>query len=199
MRQVLIISTILFLSLPVFSQDTIKPFNAIGLSALLPWVNNYSYFDYETNSPAHKSGFIGIGVSAFYKSGINKFSLNFGLTGSLPVPIGPYDYASDSKRSDILSIFMEGLYHRMIKGRFNFISGLNFIEYRYDYINGLDTSVYYSKYDKTMGLTIGSEYRFSRNSSVAILYRPTILNLGQSGYRHLISLELRFDFNFWKF
>ena len=199
MKHSFIFGILLVLSCQSISQDSIKPIKSIGVSALLPWVNNYSYYDYESQSSTTKSGFIGVGVSVFYKSGKNKFSLNFGLTGSLPYPIGPYDYAANSKRTDIQSIFLEGLYHRKITGRINIISGLNLIEYRYDYINGLDTSIYYSKHDNTTGLTIGGEYCFTKNSSVALLYRPTIRNFGQSGYRHLISLELRFEFNFWKF
>jgi len=188
------------LTVPFFaiSQNKQKQPGAIGVTASLPWVNNYSYYNYNLKKSSSKSGFVGLGASVFYKTGKNKFSLNFGFTGDLPVPVGAFDYGKEGTRASILTNFWEGLYHRRLFHRVNILAGLNYIKYRFNFTSYVDSLPSYSKFDKTIGLTIGSEYRFSRNSSIALFYRPTIISLDQKQYRHLISLDARFDINVWR-
>jgi hypothetical protein len=180
------------------SQDRQKQTKAIGVTASLPWVNNYSYYDYDLNHSSSKSGFVGLGASAFYKTGKSKFSLNFGFTGDLPAPIGAFDYGKEGTRTNILSNFWEGLYQRNLFERANIIAGINYVKYRFNFTSYVDTLPSYSIFDKTIGLTIGSEYRFSKTFSVALFYRPTIIPLDEEHYRHLLSLDARFDINLWR-
>lgn len=198
MKQLLLLSFISTLPFLGMSQDKSKQSKAVGVTASLPWVNSYSYYDYDLKKPSTKSGFIGLGASAFYKTDKNKFSLNFGFTGDLPVPMGPFDQANEGTRTNILSSFWEGLYHRNLFNRVNLITGLNYTKYRFNFTSFVDTLPSYSKFDKSIGLTIGSEYRFSKNSSVVLFYRPTIISFDKKQYRHLISLDFRFDINLWK-
>ncbi|MEP7318284.1 MAG: hypothetical protein ABI921_06075 [Panacibacter sp.] len=182
--------TIPFLSV---SQNTTTLPKAIGITASLPWVNSYSYYDYDSKKSSAKSGFIGLGASAFYKTGKNKLSLNFGFTGDLPVPIGPFDQANEGTRTNIFSTFWEGLYHRNLFYKVNLITGLNYVNYHFNFTSFVDSLPSFSKFDKSIGFTIGSEFRFSKNSAVALFYRPTIISLNKKQYRHLISLDLGFS------
>jgi hypothetical protein len=197
MRQLLFLTFVLTTPFTGMSQDK-KGQKAIGVTAALPWVNNYSYHNYELQKSSSKSGFVGLGASAFYKTGKDKFSLNFGFTGDLPAPIGAFDYGKEGTRTNILSNFWEVLYHRNFLHRVNMIAGLNYVKYDFNFTSFVDTLPSYSKFDKTLGLTVGSEYRFSRNSSIALFYRPAIISFDLKQYRHLISLDARFDINLWK-
>lgn len=179
------------------SQDE-KQFKAIGVTASLPWVNSYSYKDYQLQNTSSRSGFAGLGASVYYKSGKNKFSLNYGFTGSLPAPIGAVDYGKEGTRTNIVSNFLEGIIHKNVAEKLNIIAGANYVKYRFDFISYVDTMPSYSISDKTLGLTIGAEYRFNRIFAIAIFYRPTIVSLDNKKYRHLISLDARFDINLWK-
>lgn len=198
MRQLLILSFVLTIPFLSKSQDAQGLPRAVGVTLSLPWINSYSYYDYDLQQSSSKSGFVGLGASAFYKTAKSKLSLNFGFTGDLPVPLGAFDYGKEGTRTNILSSFWEGLYHRNLFGRVNLVGGLNYVKYRFNFTSYVDTLPSYSTFDKTIGLTVGSEYRFSKNSSIALLYRPTIISLDRKGYRHLISLDARFDINLWR-
>ena len=86
-------------------QNKQKQPGAIGVTASLPWVNNYSYYNYNLKKSSSKSGFVGLGASVFYKTGKNKFSLNFGFTGDLPVPVGAFDMEKKEQEQASLPIF----------------------------------------------------------------------------------------------
>ena len=180
------------------SQDKQEQRRSIGVTASLPWVNNYSFYDYDQKRSSSKSGFAGLGASVFYKTGENKFSLNFGFTGDLPAPIGAFDYGKQGTRTNILSTFGEVLYHRNVFDKLSIIAGLNYVRYRFNFTSYVDTLPSYSTFDKTSGITVGSEYRFSQTFSLALLYRPTIVSFDLKQYRHLISLDARFDINVWR-
>ena len=190
-----IILTIPFLAM---SQDRQKQPKSVGITAALPWVNHYFYYDYDLAKSSSKSGFVGLGASAFYKTGKNKFSFNFGFTGDLPAPIGAFDYAKEGTRTNIFSTFGEVIYHRNVFGKLNIIAGLNYVRYRFNFMSYVDTLPSYSTFDKTLGVTAGSEYRFNKTFSVAFFYRPAIVCFDLKHHRHLISLDARFDINVWK-
>ena len=109
----------------------------------------------------------------------------------------PY-YGKDGTRTNILSTFGEVIYHRNVFGKFNIIAGLNYVRYRFNFTSYVDTLPSYSIFDKTLGITVGSEYRFSKVFSVGLLYRPTIVSFDLEQYRHIISLDARFDINVWR-
>jgi hypothetical protein len=170
----------------------------IGITASLPWVNNYRYYDHDLNKPSSKTGFVGLGIAAFYKTGKNKYSLNCSFHNDLPAPVGAFDYSQEGTRTNILSTVMEALYTKNLFNRINIIAGINYVRYRFNltsYVNGLPS---YSNLDRTAGLTIGTGYYFSKNSCLALLYRPAIISFDKNQYWHLISLHLRFDFSLWK-
>jgi hypothetical protein len=198
MKHPLALSIILAIPFFALSQDNQKQLRSIGITASLPWVNNYSYYNYNQGQSSSKSGFIGIGASLFYKTGKNKLSLNFGLTGDLPAPMGPFTYGKVGTRTNILATFREMLYHRKAVGKFSIIAGMNYVKYRFNFTSYEDSLPSYSIFDKTIGITSGCEYRFSKIFSLALLYRPTIISLDFKRYRHLISLDARFDIYLWK-
>ena len=187
----------LLLSPALMSQDYTYR-KAIGLTASLPWINNYSYYSYDLQKRASKSGFMGLGGAVFYQTKENKFSLNYGFTGSLPAPMGPIDFGKDAPRTNIISNFFEGLFHRRLSDRISLIGGLNLVKYRFDFISNADSIPNYSMYDDTFGLTIGGQYHFTEVFSLALFYRPAFINENMKIYRHLVSLDARFDINLWK-
>jgi len=194
MRKIWLISGCLFASM-AFGQETKKEPLGFGITVSFPWVNQYYFYDYQTAKDASKAGFVGLGAALFLGNEKRKFSINAGLTGDLPVPIGPMDFAKEGDRASISTNFIEGLYHHNLGGRFNIIGGANFTYYNYNYIN-YDTDTSYQQHDHTLGLTLGTEYRFTRVFSLAFFYRPALIMLNQPQYRHLFSLDARFDINF---
>lgn len=180
------------------SQDTIKPPAAFGITVSLPWVNNYAYYNYESNKRATKSGFVGLGASAFYKTGDHKFSLNYGFTGDLPVPMGAFDYGKEGTRTNIRAWFWEALYHRSIFERVNIITGLNYVKYRFTFSSYVDMIPSYTIDDPTIGVTLGAEYTYMKHSTIAVFYRPNLVSFDKKQYRHIISADARFDIYLWR-
>jgi len=198
MRHFIFLSTLLTIPFFAISQGSHEQPGAIGITASLPWVNNYSYYDYDQKNSSSRSGFVGLGASVFYKTSKNKFSLNFGFTGDLPAPMGTFDYRKEGTRTNILSNFWEGLYHRRLLDKLKVITGFNYVKYRFNFSSYVNTLPSYSTSDRTLGITAGSEYQFSKTFSVALLYRPTIISLDLKQYRHVISLDARFDIDVWR-
>ena len=193
MKYLIVLITLFFFCSLSFGQK--KPFEkAVGMTISLPWINNYSYYDYGNYGPnkiRSVSGFLGIGGSFFYKKGKNKYSLNGGLTSvflfSFPVGGG----------STITAQYLEAIVHHNYYKKLNYIVGLNFSNY-YEYEVIEDPTHSFSHNDATIGLTLGQEYQFSRTFSLALFYRPAILSFETKSYRHIISLDARFNINFWK-
>lgn len=198
MKQFLLFNILLTISLTGISQITAKSTKALGVTISLPWMNNYVYHDYETSNSSSKFGFVGIGGSVFYKIDKNKVSINIGLTGDLPVPIGPFDYEKQGTKTSIQSSFLEMLYHKYLFKRVKVIAGVNHLNYKFNFTNYEDSSLSYLIADRTIGATLGGEFYFSKNSSVALFYRPAIISSDLKQYRHLLSLDFRFDIPLWK-
>ena len=186
--------------LPVsgFTQTKKKPLRTAGVTLSFPWVNSYRFYNYYTQEAASNTGFVGLGGSAYYKPGKNKFSLNGCFTGDLPVPIGPFDYGKTGTRSNIKAFTWEALYHRSIYKHLYTIVGLNYVRYQFDFTSYVDSLPSFSRFDKTFGVTAGIEYYFTERFSAALFYRPAIVSLDTKQYRHLISLDARIDVNFWR-
>jgi hypothetical protein len=186
---------IVFVSSAVFGQESNQSF---GLTLSFPWANNYSFYAYDLKKTDSKSGFMGAGISFFYKEGKHKFSLNTGVTADIFAPLGPIDYAHEGTRSHISSRFAEILYHRNIFNRINLIGGIHVMNYHFRFISYVDTLPSYTQDDQVLGLTAGAEYQFGRNFYLAIIYRPSLIAFDERHYRHLLSLDARFDINIWK-
>jgi hypothetical protein len=198
MRHPILLNLILILPLPGIGQDNFTKKASAGLTISCPWINNYSFYDYDLKKSSSKSGFTGLGASIFYKTGKNKISLNFGFTGDLPAPVGAFDYGHEGTRTNIGSIIMEVLYHQKVYHKLNIIAGLNAVNYRFNFTSYVDSIPSYIKRNKTIGLTIGTEYLFSRNFALSLFYRPALVMPGTKQYRHVISLDARFDINIWR-
>jgi hypothetical protein len=168
-----------------------------GITFSMPWGNLYSYHDYEKAGPATKGGFVGLGLSWYYRKNKNKYSVNTGFTGDLPAPMGPISFGKTGTRSSISSIFVETNFHHSIYKRVGFITGVNYVTYKYyfiDYDNGIELF----KYDPSLGLTAGLEYLSKRSFALAIFYRPALVTFRTKQYWHVLSMDLRFDFPVWK-
>lgn len=198
MKPYLSLCLVMIAPLLCLSQHSSRRTGEAGLTASLPWVNNYVYHNYEQGGSSSKSGFFGLGLAGFYKSGPNKFSLNFAVTGDLPVPIGAFDYGKEGTRSNILAYVWEGLYHRQLLTRMNIIAGPHYINYRYSCISYVDSLPSYAIFDKTYGMSMGCEYIFKSKLTVALFYRPTLVSLTTKQYRHLLSLDARLDVKVWR-
>lgn len=193
----LLLLVLLMLSINAVSQRR-TPKSAFGATLSFPWINNFSYYDYNRGKPYFKSGFTGISASAFYKNEKQKISLSLGLLGSLPVPMGPYDVELKNY-THLFSSFLEATYHHRISPRINLIGGLHYMEYEYTYWK-TDSTDSDNFADFTGGPTVGAEYLFGRkNFSLALFYRPSLITFtGTKRYRHVISLDARFDINIFR-
>jgi len=180
-----------------YGQNASQP-KSLGLIVSLPWVNSYSYFDYNAQKSSSKSGFGGLGSGIFYKVGKNKFSLIAGLTRDLPTPMGPIDFGKEEPRTSIGSKFSEITLHRQVISHVNMVLGINRVKYEFKYISNNSNTSSYSVFDKTAGLTFGVEYASDKFFSAALLYRPAVLYFDRKEYRHLISLDARFNISVWK-
>jgi hypothetical protein len=182
---------------PIFAFSQKAPRSA-GITLSFPWVNSYVYYDYHARQKSAVTGFFGIGGSVFYKEGNHKLSLNAGYTSSLPVPIGPFDRDKEAAYSEMLSGFLEVIYHRNVYKKINFIAGINYVRYEFlyhDYRNPPDNL---ARFDRTVGITLGGEYQFTEKFSGAIFYRPAIVSIDRKQFWHLISLDGRIDLKFWR-
>ena len=186
----------LILIVPIFAQaqDGEESTRAIGMTISFPWVNNYHYHDYHAQQSSSVTGFTGVGGGLFYKNGKHKYSLNAGTTGDWPVPIA-FNTVIDAG-STIHSNFVEGLYHRNVFLKMNLVAGVNFVRYKYTYFHYKDTVPPIVRFDRTIGITAGGEFAFSNLFSMSLLYRPAIVCLDKKQFRHLISLDARFNINF---
>lgn len=196
------LTLVLFSLLPAISlaQTLLKSTRftkSAGVTLSLPWVNGYSYHDYETGKDSAKGGFMGLGISFYYKHKKSKLSLNCGVTGDAPAPIGPIDYGKTGTRSTTSSLFVETNFHHPIYKWLHGIAGVNFVNYRYYFID-YDNDLTFTRYDPSMGLTAGLEYVSKGAFSLALFYRPALVGFKTKQYWHLISLDARFDLPIWR-
>ena len=199
MKLSLIFNLILIFSLAAFGQENSKTqAKVLGVTISLPYINSYRYYDYGKNNERIKSGFGGIGLACFYKTGKNKISLNYGVTADLPAPLGPIDFGHEGTRSQISAGFIDIIYHHNLLKGLNVVAGFNVVKYKYKFISYVDTIPWYNRHDNTPGLSIGAEYIFKKSFSIAAFYRPAIISFDTKQYLHLLSLDFRFDVNIWR-
>jgi hypothetical protein len=164
----------------------------------LPWINSFSYYDYDKAAGASKSGFAGYGFGIFYKQDKNKFSLNAAFVADLPFALGAIDYVPEGIRTSISTQFAEALFQRRVYKKVGVIAGVNFTGYYFQYISYVTGYPSYDRHDQSAGITLGTEYMFTKNISLAAIYRPALFSFDTKHYRHLLSLDARFDINLWK-
>jgi hypothetical protein len=165
-----------------------------GVTISLPWLNSYSYYNYNKNGIDSKTGLLGIGLSLFYQKNKNKFSLNGAFTNSIQFA----DVKGDGSE-DINVQLIEAIIHHTFFKNFNGITGFNYCNYKYTasiFYPGLNYSI--KKNDGVFGLTIGAELVCSKVFSLALFYRPALYSFETKGSKHIISLDARFNINCWK-
>ena len=171
--------------------------SSAGMTLSLPWANVFFYHDYETSKLSSKAGFAGLGLSFYYKTVKNKWSLNMGGIADLPAPIGPMDFGKTGSRSATSALFVETNFHRAIYKRLWGIGGVNFVNYRYYFID-YDNDINYTRHDPTVGLTAGLEYVSKKSFAMAFFYRPALVRFKTKQYWHVLSFDARFDLPVWR-
>lgn len=188
----------LFLFCFVTAANSIAQDKRTGITISLPYINSYRYHDYEKGVEANKSGFGGIGMGVYYHYRRNKFTLNSGVTADLPAPIGPIDFGHEGTRHSVSSLFIDLLYHRPLYKKLYAVTGISNSWYNYRLLSYEDTIPSFKKRENAIGLTVGAEYKFRRSFSIAAFYRPSFKVSGNNQYRHLLTLDFRFDITVWE-
>lgn len=164
-----------------------------GFSASAPWVNNYRFYNYETQRTADKSGFIGLGLGTFYKNGANRVSVNGQLTLSTMLPFGEPEYAPGSVR-DVLSAFgADVIFHRQVYKKLSVFAGPAWMRYWFRLNSDNDSFPSYNKFDNALGIATGIEYQAIKSIAAAIVYRPSLYSINRKQYWHVLSISARFD------
>lgn len=168
-----------------------------GITISLPWANLYSYHDYEQAATASKGGFIGLGLSAFYRHKNNKISVNTGSTYDLRAPMGPIDFGKTGIYTSVSSFIVEANFHHTLHKNIGLVAGVNYVRYKFHLVD-YDNSTGYDRYDPTLGLTTGLEIIPKKHFALAVFYRPALVGYGTQQYWHVVTLDLRFDIPVWK-
>lgn len=192
MRQILFLTIALFIFTEINAQSS-KSITSAGMTIDLPVINNGSFYDYESHKTSNESGYLGAGVSLFYRNQKNEFTIGLEhplIKKSLFPPKGGY---SDAQ----CDIFETTVRHK-ISGNVAIIGGLNYSIYRFHAYTDIPGIPDIDKKDETIGLTTGAEVLMSKNTSLSLTYRPSLFAFEQKSYRHILSLGFRFHINFWK-
>ena len=186
--------------LPCQAQTEVVKHNSnYGITFSFPWVNYYNYVDYNLNQSKRTFGFFGIGLSGYYKKGINKISFNVSTTEDLSSPIAAIANSKNELHTSIGCSYFELINHYPVSESINFIGGLNFTNYAFRLESTIDSISSYKIANQTLGFSLGLEYRFNNYYSVAAVYRPAFASFETDGkYRHLINIDLRIDLDFKK-
>ena len=179
--------------------EVVKNNSNYGITFSFPWVNYYNYVDYNLNQSKRTFGFFGIGLSGYYKKGINKISFNVSTTEDLSSPIAAIANSKNELHTSIGCSYFELINHYPVSESINFIGGLNFTNYAFRLESTIDSISSYKIANQTLGFSLGLEYRFNNCYSVAAVYRPAFASFETDGkYRHLINIDLRIDLDFKK-
>ena len=186
MKQFIILLVLLFFSYNIFAQYS-KQNTSVGMTISLPLLNNFRYYDYSNKASAIAWGGLGIGGSIFYKHDKIKYSLNF--IAATTYDLSYYDHY------DFRVVNIEALIYYSLYKKLNLIGGLNRANYFYTTVGYIPYN--YNFEDKTVGITTGLEYMFSKTFSIAAYYRPALYSDGIKSYKRNLSLDARFDIRFW--
>ena len=200
MKSILVLFLSFLLLLPCHAQTEVAKSNSnYGITFSFPWVNYYNYVDYHLNQSRRTFGFFGVGLSGYYKKGINKISFNVSTTEDLSSPIAAVSYSKNEIHTSIGCTYFELIHHHSLNQSVNIIGGLNLTNYAFHLESTIDSVPSYKINSQTLGFSLGLEYRFNNYYSVAAIYRPAFASFETDGkYRHLINIDLRIDLDFRK-
>jgi hypothetical protein len=163
----------------------------VHLNLSIPYGN---YFYIKTTSGYHHSpGFMGLAAGAeyFYRDR-SYLSVQAGAAADFFVPVpAPVKYAGIHEQS--ATVFVNIRNNHSI-GSFDFGYGLSYSSFVWN--RYVDTSVVRTtetKISRGLGLSLTSQYRFSKRFWLGLLYQPTLLTMDHGArldYQHLLSFEL---------
>ena len=188
----------LFLFLAIFSQTLTKAQivsnqSSAGITVVLPLINNGISYDYSARKTSGQNGYLGGGVSIFYKKDRNEFSLGYehpGLKMELFPPKGGYSHFS----ADLFEISVQHL----INNNIILLSGVNYTKYHFYSWSDLPPFPKVQENDRTIGLTVGAGVALSKAASILVSYRPALFSFDKKSYHQVLSLALQVHINFWK-
>lgn len=182
-----------FFSYSITNAQSTNYKESAGMAISVPIINEGHFLNYRSNKNEHQIGYFGIGASLFYKNGRNEFSIGFEsplLQKNLFPRKGGY--------TGINCNLFEALIHHKMGTQFAIVGGLNYAVYQFhSYVDMPDYSDI-DKTDATIGLTGGAEFIATKTTSFLLIYRPALFSFDNKNYWHTISLDCRFNINFWK-
>lgn len=170
----------------------------IGLTLSLPYLNTITYHKYLTGKSASATGFIGFGAALFYRQNNVKFSLNVTAMMTNPNPIGPGGFGKKELRHNIHNTGIDAMVHYPLHRYFNIIGGINYMKMQHNRVGDGSTIRDFDKTDPSYGITTGIEAKLQRQFNLGLYYRPAVIGIGEKFYRHVISIDARFDFTVWR-
>lgn len=171
---------------------------AIGLTLSFPYYNFMKYHKYLTGKSASTAGFVGIGGALFYMQNNVKFSLNITSMMNASTPLIISDFGKNGVRHHISNTGVDLMVHYPIHRYFNIVGGINYMRMSHRR-NGNDSTIRdFDKTDPSYGITTGIEAKLQRQFNLGIYYRPAVIGIGEKFYRHVISIDARFDFTVWR-
>ncbi|MBO9636154.1 MAG: hypothetical protein J7578_23830 [Chitinophagaceae bacterium] len=214
MKLIFLCSTLVLLSIDALAQrtppdpvpsaisDTIKllpPHSKdVGLIVSYPYLNSFAYRNFLNGEAASRTGFVGIGGGLYFRKNDRKLSLNIFYVLSSPFPMGPIDYGKTGIRYDIRNWGMDAMIHYPVNSWLRVVGGINKMNLNYNLISYDSTIQSIDRTDASFGLTTGIELKFFiKELNLGLFYRPAIISSGEKFYRHVISLDARFDIPVW--
>lgn len=155
-------------------------------------ISRARYYAYRVRKSTGSTGFLGIGVSLFYKNGQNRFTIGFEAPSTqkfLFPPKGGY--------SGVSTDIFETTIHHNLSNTIAIIGGLNYSIYHFHSYSDLPGIPDIKENDATFGLTIGAQFLMTKTSSFIYTYRPALYSASNKSYKQIISLGWAFNINFW--
>ncbi len=188
-----LLTSLLFFSIIYAQKD--EQTASVGITIDLPFINNASFYSYNTDGTGEKenhTGYLGSGFAFFYKNSLNKFSVGYenpSTNKSLFPPKG-------GNQNMNVNIF-EATIHHTILSQLALIGGINYATYHYHLYTDLPSFPEVDKKDETLGLSVGAEFVPAKSIAVGVTYRPSVFCFDKKNYRAIFSFGLKYDINFW--
>lgn len=188
----------LVLLLAVFSHavtksQIVRRNSSAGIALVLPLINNGISYDYSVRKTSDQSGYLGGGISLFYRKNKNEFSLGYehpGLKMELVPPKGGYSHFS----ADLFELTVQHLFSKNVF----ILGGINYTKYHFYSSPDIPPFPKIQENDRTIGLTTGAGIEISKITTLLVAYRPALFSFDKKSYHQVLSLALRFHINFWK-
>ena len=138
----------------------------------MPLINKGISYDYSDRKTSGQNGYLGGGVSLFYRKDRNEFSLGYGHPGlkmELVPPKGGYSHFS----ADLFEISVQDLINKSNIS----LGGINYTKYHFYSWSDLPPFPKVQENDRTIGLKVGAGVALSKASSILVSYIPALFSL----------------------